>query len=129
MKGHGQYELLGRTRDDAAGEAFDKGAKVLGLGYPGGPAIAKAAESGDPKKYDFPRPLLGSGDANFSFSGLKTSLLYRVRDMRAAKVRFTKKPLRILPHRISRRLSMCLLQRPLTRRARDQCGRSLGAGV
>ena len=70
------YILLGETRDDAAGEAFDKGARVLGLGYPGGPAIEKCAKKGDPNLIDFPRPLVKSNKVEFSFSGLKTSLLY-----------------------------------------------------
>ncbi|MCX7627231.1 MAG: tRNA (adenosine(37)-N6)-threonylcarbamoyltransferase complex transferase subunit TsaD [Methylophilaceae bacterium] len=73
--GLGDYELLGDTLDDAAGEAFDKTAKLLGLPYPGGPAISKLAESGCPGKFHLPRPMLGSGDLNFSFSGLKTSVL------------------------------------------------------
>ncbi len=71
----GDYELLGDTLDDAAGEAFDKTAKLLGLGYPGGPAVAKLANLGQPGKFKLPRPLLNSGDLNFSFSGLKTAVL------------------------------------------------------
>ncbi|PPC92558.1 MAG: tRNA (adenosine(37)-N6)-threonylcarbamoyltransferase complex transferase subunit TsaD [Methylotenera sp.] len=74
VDGIGQYELLGDTLDDAAGEAFDKTAKLLGLGYPGGPALAKLATNGKPH-FKLPRPLLHSGDLNFSFSGLKTSVL------------------------------------------------------
>ena len=70
------YVLLGETRDDAAGEAFDKGARVIGLGYPGGPAIEKCAINGNPNLIDFPRPLAKSNKIEFSFSGLKTSLLY-----------------------------------------------------
>jgi tRNA N6-adenosine threonylcarbamoyltransferase len=77
----GSYRLLGETLDDAAGEAFDKTATVLGLGYPGGPALAKLAEQGDPQRFPFPRPMLSSGDLEFSFSGLKTSVLTRVRSM------------------------------------------------
>ena len=71
-----KYILLGETRDDAAGEAFDKGARVIGLGYPGGPAIEKCAINGDPELINFPRPLAKSNKIEFSFSGLKTSLLY-----------------------------------------------------
>ncbi len=74
VNGIGEYELLGDTLDDAAGEAFDKTAKLLGLGYPGGPALAKLATFGKPR-FKLPRPLLNSGDLNFSFSGLKTSVL------------------------------------------------------
>jgi N6-L-threonylcarbamoyladenine synthase len=75
----GAYELLGESLDDAAGEAFDKTAKLLGLGYPGGPALAKLAESGVPGKFKLPRPMLNSGDLMFSFSGLKTAVLTAAR--------------------------------------------------
>jgi len=75
VDGVGQYELLGETLDDAAGEAFDKSAKLLGLGYPGGPAISRLAEFGDPEAYKLPRPMLHSKDLMFSFSGLKTAVL------------------------------------------------------
>jgi N6-L-threonylcarbamoyladenine synthase len=79
VNGLGLYKLLGETVDDAAGEAFDKTAKLLGMGYPGGPALSKLADefskSGQPKCFKFPRPMLHSGDLNFSFSGLKTAAL------------------------------------------------------
>jgi N6-L-threonylcarbamoyladenine synthase len=75
----GRYALLGETQDDAAGEAFDKTATLLGLGYPGGPALAALAEAGDAQRFDFPRPMLASPDLHFSFSGLKTSVLTRIR--------------------------------------------------
>jgi N6-L-threonylcarbamoyladenine synthase len=78
--GIGQYELLGETLDDAAGEAFDKTAKLLGLGYPGGPAIANLAANGVAARFKLPRPMLRSGDFDFSFSGLKTAVLTAVRD-------------------------------------------------
>ena len=74
------HTVLGQTLDDAAGEAFDKGARVLGLEYPGGPVIDRLAREGDPEAFDFPRSLPGDG-LDFSFSGLKTALLYRVRDL------------------------------------------------
>jgi N6-L-threonylcarbamoyladenine synthase len=73
------YEVLGQTLDDAAGEAFDKGARLLGLGYPGGPAIDRLAREGDPGAFDFPRS--APGELDFSFSGLKTALLYAIRDL------------------------------------------------
>lgn len=76
----GEYELLGETLDDAAGEAFDKSAKMLGLPYPGGALLSKLAEQGDPEKYSLPRPMLHSGDLSFSFSGLKTAVLTLVRE-------------------------------------------------
>jgi N6-L-threonylcarbamoyladenine synthase len=76
----GRYRLLGATRDDAAGEAFDKVAALLGLGYPGGPAIERLAREGDPTRFTFPRPMLGeAGGFEFSFSGLKTAVLRAVR--------------------------------------------------
>ena len=74
----GRYELLGETIDDAAGEAFDKSAKLLGLGYPGGPALARMAEFGEARAFDLPRPLLHSGDLDFSFAGLKTAVRTQV---------------------------------------------------
>lgn len=77
---HLSGRLIGRTRDDAAGEAFDKGAQLLGLGYPGGPAVAKLAEGGNPDTYAFPLPLKQEDSLDFSFSGLKTSLRYLLRD-------------------------------------------------
>lgn len=76
VAGHGRYELLGRTLDDAAGEAFDKVAKMLGLPYPGGAEIDRLARSGNSERFKFPRSMLGSGDFDFSFSGLKTSVRY-----------------------------------------------------
>lgn len=79
MTGHGQYKLLGKTIDDAAGEAFDKAARILGLGYPGGPAVQKAAQDGDPARFNFPRAWL-KGSLDFSFSGLKTALLRKVEE-------------------------------------------------
>ena len=77
----GQYELLGETIDDAAGEAFDKSAKLLGLGYPGGPALARLADYGNPVAYALPRPLLHSGDLDFSFAGLKTAVMTQHRKL------------------------------------------------
>ena len=74
VEGSGKYKLLGRTLDDAAGEAFDKTAKLLGLGYPGGVLIDRLAIDGDPARFDFPRGMIDSGDFDFSFSGLKTSV-------------------------------------------------------
>ena len=75
VSGVGEYVLLGETVDDAAGEAFDKTAKLLGLGYPGGAALAKLAQRGDARRFKLPRPMLHSGDLDFSFSGLKTAVL------------------------------------------------------
>jgi N6-L-threonylcarbamoyladenine synthase len=81
LRGVGDYRLLGATRDDAAGEAFDKGAKLLGLPYPGGPEMDQRARSGNAAAFDFPRSMLDSGDHEFSFSGLKTSLRYLLAKM------------------------------------------------
>ncbi len=83
MKNHNEYELLGRTKDDASGEAFDKIARLIGLEYPGGPAISReAAKFSGKKTIDLPRPMMHSKDLDFSFSGLKTSVYYLVRDLR-----------------------------------------------
>jgi N6-L-threonylcarbamoyladenine synthase len=79
VEGVGRYELLGETQDDAAGEAFDKTATLLGLGYPGGPALSRLAEHGHAGRYRLPRPMIGSGDLEFSFSGLKTAVLTLVK--------------------------------------------------
>ena len=81
VDGVGRYEMLGETIDDAAGEAFDKSAKLLGLGYPGGPALAALAAHGDPESVALPRPLLHSGDLDFSFSGLKTAVMTAMKNL------------------------------------------------
>jgi N6-L-threonylcarbamoyladenine synthase len=81
VDGVGRYELLGETIDDAAGEAFDKSAKLIGLGYPGGPALARLAQSGDPAAFKLPRPLLHSGNLDFSFAGLKTAVMTQFRKL------------------------------------------------
>ncbi len=81
VDGVGRYELLGETIDDAAGEAFDKSAKLLGLGYPGGPALSRLAQQGDPQAFKLPRPLLHSGDLDFSFAGLKTAVLTQAKKL------------------------------------------------
>ena len=83
VTGVGRYELLGETLDDAAGEAFDKTAKLLGLDYPGGPAVSALAESGKPGRFKLPRPMLNSADFEFSFSGLKTAVSTLVRSQPA----------------------------------------------
>lgn len=90
MKNFGQYQLLGETVDDAAGEAFDKVAKMLDLGYPGGPIISQLARSGEPK-YVLPVPMAGSANLNFSFSGLKTACLYKIQETRLPAGKLTKK--------------------------------------
>lgn len=85
MRDHDSCEILGKTKDDAAGECFDKVAKILGLPYPGGPQISKLAAVGNIKAIDFPRPMIDHEDLNFSFSGLKTSALYWLRDNKLDK--------------------------------------------
>ena len=87
-RGLGQYRLLGQSRDDAAGEAFDKVAKLLNLPYPGGPSIERLAASGDAGRFDFPRPMVERGNHDFSFSGLKTAVLYRLRDELGSRARW-----------------------------------------
>jgi len=86
VKDIGQYELLGETVDDAAGEAFDKTAKLLGLDYPGGAALSALAEKGQTGRFDLPRPMLHSGDFDFSFSGLKTAVLNQVKQFEAKNI-------------------------------------------
>ena len=81
VDGVGRYALLGETIDDAAGEAFDKSAKLMGLGYPGGPALSKLAEQGDPAAFKLPRPLLHSGNLDFSFAGLKTAVMTQAKKL------------------------------------------------
>lgn len=80
VKAYNEYEIIGMTQDDAAGEAFDKVAKMLNLGYPGGPKVSKLADAGDTNAIAFPRPMLNSGNGDMSFSGLKTAVLYHIRD-------------------------------------------------
>jgi N6-L-threonylcarbamoyladenine synthase len=86
VDGVGRYQILGETIDDAAGEAFDKSAKLLGLGYPGGPALAKLAQVGHPDAFKLPRPLLRSDNLDFSFAGLKTAVMVQAKKLAAAQV-------------------------------------------
>jgi tRNA N6-adenosine threonylcarbamoyltransferase len=86
VREHAGYELLGQTLDDAAGEAFDKSARLLGLGYPGGPALEKEAEGGDPEAFEMPVAMARDPGLDFSFSGLKTALVYRCRELGAEGV-------------------------------------------
>lgn len=90
MSGHLQYEVIGSTRDDAVGEAFDKVARMLDLPYPGGPSISKLAKEGNPEAYKFSRPMLKSKDFDFSFSGLKTEILYTLRDLNEKNIPYNK---------------------------------------
>ena len=87
MRASGKYKVLGETLDDVAGEAFDKVARMLDLGYPGGPQISKQAEKGNPKAIDFPRGMIHSKNFNFSFSGLKTAVLYKLKKMKRAEIK------------------------------------------
>ena len=82
VKNYRKYKIIGETLDDAIGEAFDKVARLLGLGYPGGPIISKLAEKGNPNRYPLPSPMIHSKDFNFSYSGLKTAVLYLIRDLK-----------------------------------------------
>lgn len=83
MRDHMQFEVLGETADDAAGEAFDKVARMIGLGYPGGPAVEAAARKGDPEAFNFPKAVFSDGRLDFSFSGVKTAVLYHLQKNRA----------------------------------------------
>jgi N6-L-threonylcarbamoyladenine synthase len=105
--GVGQYRQLGTSRDDAAGEAFDKTAKLLGLGYPGGPAIERAAQGGDPRRFDLPRPLKGRSGCDFSFSGLKTA----VRHITASGAALTAKDIADLAAAVELAISDTILDR------------------
>lgn len=91
IKNIGKYQLLGETLDDAAGECLDKVAKMLKLSYPGGPLIERLAKKGNPNAYKFPRPMIGSKDYNFSFSGLKTAILYSIKKLSQKKINLSKK--------------------------------------
>ncbi|HEY4474634.1 MAG TPA: tRNA (adenosine(37)-N6)-threonylcarbamoyltransferase complex transferase subunit TsaD [Candidatus Paceibacterota bacterium] len=86
MKDHGRFKIIGETMDDAVGEAFDKVARLLGLGYPGGPAVSKIAKKRNPDKYPLPRPMINSKNYDFSYSGLKTAVLYLIRDLNLKKI-------------------------------------------
>lgn len=88
MRDFGKYQLVGQTLDDAAGETFDKVARMLGLAYPGGPEISKRAKDGDPNAFELPIPMKNSGDLNYSFAGLKTACLYRIREEEKLTERF-----------------------------------------
>jgi N6-L-threonylcarbamoyladenine synthase len=115
MPAHGRFEVLGRTRDDAAGEAFDKAARMLGLGYPGGPALDRLAKQGDARRQPLPRPSLPG--LEFSFSGLKTALLYRLRDLGAELTEQTRADLAAafqesVVESLLEKLALALKQRP-----------------
>jgi N6-L-threonylcarbamoyladenine synthase len=99
------YQLLGATLDDAAGEAFDKVAKLLGLPYPGGPSIDKAAKLGDPTAYSFPKANLGKGNLSFSFSGLKTAVLRQAQILAAERMKTSLDPIKIPSHDVAAHLS------------------------
>ncbi|MEA3272801.1 MAG: tRNA (adenosine(37)-N6)-threonylcarbamoyltransferase complex transferase subunit TsaD, partial [Patescibacteria group bacterium] len=86
VKDFGKYKIIGETLDDAVGECFDKVAKILGLGYPGGPIISKIAKKGNPSAYNLPRPMMKHDNFNFSFSGLKTAVLYLVKKLALSEV-------------------------------------------
>jgi N6-L-threonylcarbamoyladenine synthase len=86
MRALGKYELLGETLDDAAGEAYDKVARMLNLGYPGGPILSELAKHGNPGRYPLPEPMRGRKDLNFSFSGIKTAALYKLRELEKSGV-------------------------------------------
>ncbi len=107
VTGVSQYERYGTTMDDAAGEAFDKSAKIMGLGYPGGPAIEQAARTGDPKSIQLPRPLRGADHCHFSFSGLKTALANRYEQLGGAD----KAPVNDLAASLQAAIADCLADR------------------
>ncbi|MDP3963402.1 MAG: tRNA (adenosine(37)-N6)-threonylcarbamoyltransferase complex transferase subunit TsaD [bacterium] len=105
MRGHGRYRIIGETQDDAAGEAFDKIARLFGLSYPGGPALAKLAEKGSTSAFAFPRPMIRSRDFNFSFSGLKTAVLYKLQELGISDAADQRKPLKAINPKLKADLS------------------------
>jgi N6-L-threonylcarbamoyladenine synthase len=129
VEGVGRYRRLGTTIDDAAGEAFDKGAKLLGLGYPGGPAIERAAAAGDAERFSLPRPLKGRAGCDFSFSGLKTALRQLVEARAEAAGRLTPEDTADLAAALQATIGDCLLDRTAQAialfRARWPTGQSL----
>ena len=135
MKGIGEYKLIGETRDDAAGECFDKAARILGLGYPGGPAIAAQAKKNIAKKNigvtyaSLPRPMMYTKDYDFSFSGLKTAVLYEF-NKRSPKVRKSREYIRQMCKEIQQSIIDVLIHKTL-KAAKDFRARSiiLGGGV
>lgn len=96
IEGYGNYKLIGRTRDDASGEAFDKSAKMLGLPYPGGPQISKLGEKGNPSAFDIPRPMITSDNCDFSFSGMKNAIRLLVEEIKTSNKRISKKTMQDL---------------------------------
>ncbi len=129
VEGVGRYRRLGTTMDDAAGEAFDKGAKLLGLGYPGGPAIERAASQGDPARFVLPRPMKGRPGCDFSFSGLKTALRQKVAELADAEGRLAPRDVADLAAALQAAIGDSLLDRTANAvarfRARHSGGRSL----
>jgi N6-L-threonylcarbamoyladenine synthase len=121
VRGVSDYRILGRTVDDAAGEAFDKVAKLLGLGYPGGPEIEQHATDGNAARFDFPRSMLDSRDHNFSFSGLKTAVRYRLADFQ--KEQATPELVNDLSASFQQAVVEVLVKKTL--RAAKECGASL----
>jgi len=111
VEGVGRYRRLGSTIDDAAGEAFDKTAKLLGLGYPGGPAIEARAAKGDPARFKLPRPLIGQPNCNFSFSGLKTAVLRAVERLEAERGAVSERDIADLAAGLEAAIGDCLIDR------------------
>jgi len=124
----GGYRRLGSTIDDAAGEAFDKTAKLLGLGYPGGPAIEAWAAHGDPERFSLPRPLLGQPGCNFSFSGLKTAVLRAVEDLEARRGALARRDKADLAAGVQAAIGDCLVDRSRQAIAAELAGETGPAG-
>ncbi|WP_394805442.1 tRNA (adenosine(37)-N6)-threonylcarbamoyltransferase complex transferase subunit TsaD [Kordiimonas aestuarii] len=126
VEGVGRYTRLGTTIDDAAGEAFDKTAKLLGLGYPGGPAVEAAAREGNPKRFKLPKPMVGKPGCNFSFSGLKTAVRRLAEDCVARQGVLTKKDRADICAAFQEALGACLVDR--LKRATALFREQVGAG-
>lgn len=128
MRGYGQYELIGETLDDAIGEAFDKVARLLGLGYPGGPIVAQRATKlkikNEKLKIIFPSPMIRSKDYNFSYSGLKTAVLYKIRELKENNIRLTEAIKNEICHEFQRAAVEVILQKTI-RAAKEHGAKSI----
>ncbi len=127
MHAHDNFELIGETLDDAAGEAFDKVAKMLGLGYPGGPVVSKLAEKGNPQAFKFPRSLNQNDNFNFSFSGLKTAVLYTLRDI--TKQALSSRQLKQSVQKYEQHALACCSQQTLSKQTKADLCASFQAAV
>jgi N6-L-threonylcarbamoyladenine synthase len=128
MEDHGKYKYLGGTRDDAAGEAFDKTARLLGLPYPGGPVIARLATEGNPQAYHLPRPMADSPDLDFSFSGLKTAVLNLVESLKDQEGKLTEQQIKDLAASIQEAVADTIVKKTIKAAQINQVEQIIVAG-